>query len=235
MRPEHLLASVLISLTGCGSINYDKAPVGRFDGSLFVMWVGEGGPTGDGAFVYVPAPGHELTFTRVSAAGKEEVIRPTMMYTDGGSIPKIGQVFKGLSPWGYAPAYMVHDWLFRARQCLSDGKATKTEAMVAGISFQESAQIIAEAIKTLQEEGRVGPDDVAPRVISSAVAGPVSEHHWRKKGACQVPRVSEADRLAAEAAIPGSSQSALRRVFRVDAQGQRQRVRPATVVGVVSF
>lgn len=20
------------------------------------------------------------------------------------------QVFKGLSPWGYAPAYMIHDW-----------------------------------------------------------------------------------------------------------------------------
>lgn len=235
MRSRHLVAALFISLTGCGSVDYDKAQVGRFDGSLFVMWVGEGGPLGDGAFVYVPAPGHELTFTRVSAAGKEQVIRPTMMYTDGGSIPRIGQVFKGFSPWGYAPAYMVHDWLFRARQCIRDGKATKAEAMVAEISFEESAQIIAEAIKTLQEEGRVGPDDVAPRVISSAVAGPVSQHLWRKEGACPVPRVSEADRLAAEAAIPGSSQSALRGVFRVDEDGQRQRVRPATVVGVVSF
>jgi hypothetical protein len=235
MTSGRFIAALLISLTGCGSINYDKVQAGRFDGSLFVMWVGEGGPTGDGTFVYVPAPGNELAFTRVSAKGKEQVIRPTMMYTDGGSIPKIGQVFKGFSPWGYAPAYMVHDWLFRARQCIRDGKATKAEAVVAEISFLESAQIIAEAIKTLQEEGRVGPDDVAPRVISSAVAGPVSEHHWRMEGACRVPRVIEADRLAAEAAIPGSSQSALRGVFRLDDDGQRQRVRPATVVGVVSF
>ncbi|HQU68865.1 MAG TPA: hypothetical protein PLI43_11815 [Albidovulum sp.] len=235
MRSGYFISALFISLTGCGSIDYDKAEVGRFDGSLFVMWVGEGGPLGDGAFVYVPAPGHELTFTRKTAAGKEQVIRPTMMYTDGGSIPKIGQVFKGFSPWGYAPAYMVHDWLFRARQCLSDGKATKAEAMVAGISFQESAEIIAEAIKTLQKEGRVAPDDVAPRVISSAVAGPIAQHQWRKEGACPVPRVSEADRLAAEAAIPGSSQSALRSVFRVDGKGQRRKVRAATVVGVVSF
>lgn len=199
------------------------------------MWVGEGGPSGDGAFVYVPAPGNELTFTRVLKDGKEQVIRPTMMYTDGGSIPKIGQVFKGFSPWGYAPAYMVHDWLFRARQCITDGKATKAEAMVAEISFMESAEIIAEAIKTLQNEGRVGPNDVAPRVISSAVAGPVSLHHWRKEGACPIPRVSEADRLAAEAGIPGSSQRALSRGIRLDDDGQRQRLSPATVVGVVSF
>lgn len=235
MHKRRFIFAALAALAGCGTVNYDAAPVGRFDGSLFVMWVGEGGPSGDGAFVYVPAPGNELTFTRVSAVGKKQVIKPTMMYTDGGSIPKIGQVFKGFSPWGYAPAYMVHDWLFRARQCLTDGKATKAEAMVAEISFMESAEIIAEAIKTLQKEGRVGPDDVAPRVISSAVAGPISLHHWREKGACAVPRVSEADRLAAEAGIPGSSQSALRRSFRLDDDGQRQRLRPATVVGVVSF
>lgn len=235
MRLAHLFSALFISLTGCGSINYDKVEAGRFDGSLFVMWVGEGGPTGDGAFVYVPAPGKELTFTRKTASGKEQVIRPTMMYTDGGSIPKIGQVFKGFSPWGYAPAYMVHDWLFRARQCVTDGKATKAESIVAGIEFEESARIIAEAIKTLQNEGRVAPNDVAPRVISNAVAGPTARYLWQKEGACPVPRVREADRLAAEAAIPGSSQSALRGLFRVDKEGQRQQVRPATVVGVVSF
>lgn len=222
-------------LTGCGQVDYQNAPVGRFDGSLFVMWVGEGGPLGDGAFVYVPAPGDALRFTREAADGSEQVIRPTMMYTDGGSIPKVGQVFKGLSPWGYAPAYMVHDWLFRARQCVTDGKATEAERLVAGITFQESADIIAEAIKTLQAEGRVSRDDIAPQIISGAVAGPISRHLWDKKGACPVPRVSEADRLAAEAAIPGSSQRALLRASRINAEGERVPVRPATVVGVVSF
>ncbi len=32
--------SVLL-LAACGSVDFDKAPVGRFDGSLLVMWVGE--------------------------------------------------------------------------------------------------------------------------------------------------------------------------------------------------
>lgn len=229
------LTATLVLLAGCGHVDYDKAPVGRFGGSLFVMWVGEGGPSGDGAFVYVPAPGQELTFTRTDRDGRRQVIRPTMMYTDGGSIPKVGQVFKGLSPWGYAPAYMVHDWLFRARQCVNDGKASAAEGIVAGMSFQDSADIIAEAIKTLQAEGRVTKDDVAPRVISSAVAGPISEHLWRKTGACPEPRVREADRLAAEAAIPGASQRALARAFRVAPDGSRSVVKPAKIVGVVSF
>ncbi len=235
MRFGTVFATGLTALLGCGHVDYDKAPVGRFDGSLFVMWVGEGGPSGDGAFVYVPAPGNALRFTRKDARGREQVIKPTMMYTDGGSIPKVGQVFKGLSPWGYAPAYMIHDWLFRARQCVNDGKASAAESVVAGMSFQDSADVIAEAIKTLQAEGRVSKDDVAPRIVSSAVAGPISAHLWTKQGACPEPRVREADRLAAEAAIPGSSQRALLRAYRVDPDGNRTRVKPATVVGVVSF
>ncbi len=226
---------LLALVAGCGHVDYDRAPVGRFDGSLFVMWVGEGGSQGDGAFVYVPAPVRALSFSRVDAKGERQVIRPRMMYTDGGSIPRVGQVFKGLSPWGYAPAYMIHDWLFRARQCLTDGKADKAERQVAGITFQESAEIIAEAIKTLQHEGRVARDDIAPRVISNAVAGPAARRAWEKAGACAVPRVSEADRLAAEAAIPGASRRALVGAVRLRADGRQVPVRPATLVGVIAF
>lgn len=234
-RRTRWIAAAAALLAGCGQVDYANAPVGRFSGSLFVMWVGEGGPSGDGAFVYVPAPGNELTFTRRRADGSAQAIRPTMMYTDGGSIPKIGQVFKGLSPWGYAPAYMVHDWLFRARQCVTDGKETEAERLVADMTFQQSADIIAEAIKTLQAEGRVSKDDIAPRIISGAVAGPISYQHWIKSGACPVPRVSEADELAAEAGIPGSSKRALLGVSRVNDKGERVPVRPAIVAGVVSF
>ncbi len=128
---------ILLLLAACGYVDYDDAPVGRLKGSLFVMWVGEGGPSGDGKFVFVPDPNNRLTLIRTAPNATLREIRPTMMYTDGGSIPKIGQVFNGFSPWGYAPAYMMHDWLFVARQCLNDDMATPEEAKVAAMSFQE--------------------------------------------------------------------------------------------------
>ncbi|MDF0603981.1 hypothetical protein P1J78_25060 [Psychromarinibacter sp. C21-152] len=114
------------------------------------------------------------------------------MYTDGGSIPRAVQPFRGLSPWGYAPGYMVHDWLFQAKHCVTDGAADAEEARVAGMPFIESAEILGEAIRTLIAERRVAPDDVAPRAISGAVAGPISRALWERGGACPEPRVSAA-------------------------------------------
>ena len=142
-------------LAACGYVDYEDVPVGRLQGSLFVMWVGEGGPSGDGKFVFVPDPNNRLTLIRTAPNATLREIRPEMMYTDGGSIPKIGQVFNGFSPWGYAPAYMMHDWLFVARQCLNDNDARPEEQKVAAMPFQESAEVIAEAIKTLVDTGRV--------------------------------------------------------------------------------
>ncbi|MGB5559017.1 MAG: hypothetical protein WBN04_13525 [Paracoccaceae bacterium] len=227
--------SILLLLAACGYVDYDDAPVGRLKGSLFVMWVGEGGPSGDGKFVFVPDPNNRLTLIRTAPNATLREIRPEMMYTDGGSIPKIGQVFNGLSPWGYAPAYMMHDWLFVARQCLNDGKATPEEQKVAAMPFQESAEVIAEAIKTLVDTGQVRENDVAANTISRTVAGPFARARWTVKEACKDSRVSEEDRAAAEAAIPGSSQVRLRGLFRTLPDGRKVAVQPATVVGTFSF
>ena len=79
---------------------------------------------GSGRFVYVPSPGRPLTFHRRSHDATVRTIVPEMMYTDGGSIPRQAQLFRGFSPWGFAPAYMVHDWIFVARHCLTDGTPT---------------------------------------------------------------------------------------------------------------
>ncbi len=226
---------VCILLAACGHVDYDDAPVGRLQGSLFMMWVGEGGSSGDGKFVFVPDPNDRLTLIRAAPDATLREIRPEMMYTDGGSIPKIGQVFNGFSPWGYAPAYMVHDWLFVARQCLNDGKATPEEQKVAVMTFQESAEVIAEAIKSLVDTGRVRENDVAARTISSAVAGPFSRARWTVTGACEESRVSDADRAAAEAAIPGSSQARLRGLRRTLPDGREVAVEPAALVGTFSF
>jgi len=175
---------VLLALAGCGFVDYKAAPVGKFEGALFVMWVDESQRgLGDGSFVFVPTA-DPLRFTR-GAKGTVQVIEPAMMYTDGGSIPQMAQAMNGFSPWGYAPAYMVHDWLFVARKCALDGQATPEEAVVAEMPFIESAEIAAEAIKSLIAAGKVQPNDVAPQAISYVVAGPVSRQLWNKKGGCQ--------------------------------------------------
>lgn len=130
----------LATLASCGHVDYENAPAGKFSGSLFVMWIDDGGALGDGTFVYVPHPDQPLKFTR-TAQGSVRTIKPQMMYTDGGSIPRIAQVFQGFNPWGYAPAYIVHDWLFVARQCNTDGLANTAEEKVANVTFQERAEI----------------------------------------------------------------------------------------------
>lgn len=190
-----LILSALVALFACGSVDYENAPVGKFKGAVLVMWVSED------RFVFVPAPGAPLTFSRANPNATLSVISPELMYTDGGSIPRPARLFNGFSPWGYAPAYMVHDWIFVARHCLTDGVASEAEQGVAQMEFQESAEIIAEAIRTLVAEQKVAPNDVAPEIVSGAVAGPVSYNRWTIKGACAQDRVSEKHKAEVAAAL----------------------------------
>jgi hypothetical protein len=64
-----------------------------------MVWIGKGGGSDDDRFLYVPDPDDPLTFKRSDAKAPGAVIRPGVMYTDGGSIPKIAQAFRGFSPW----------------------------------------------------------------------------------------------------------------------------------------
>lgn len=211
MRLTNLILLNILLLSGCGALDYDSvSSAGRFEGRLFVMWVGEGSPySGDGQFVFVPNPDAPLKFTRYGPNGDQigETIQPEIMYTDGGSIPRIATVFKGFSPWGYAPAYMVHDWLFIANHCNNDGTPTPEEEKHSQTTFKQSAQVIAEAIKSLQVSGQVSKNDVAGSVISSAVAGPISRRLWERDGACEGHRVTEKHRLAAFQAFPQSTRA----------------------------
>ena len=222
---HHVAILACLLLPACGMVDFDKAPVGRFDGSLLVMWVGEGGSSGDGRFVYVPSRTRPLTFHRDRPGAEVTTIQPDMMYTDGGSIPKAGQLFNGFSPWGYAPAYMVHDWLFVARHCLTDGDASQEEQKIAGMAFQESAEIIAEAIKTLVATGKVQNNDIAPRVIAGAVAGPIAYDRWTVQGACKDDRVSPDHRREVDAAL----------AQRAGARLRTRGASAATIVAEISF
>jgi hypothetical protein len=203
---RHAVSLTVLALASCGSIDYDEVPeTSKFDGRLFIMWVGEGSAySGDGRFVFIPNPKDPLTFTRFDESGVAVglPIKPEIMYTDGGSIPRLATVFKGLSPWGYAPAYMVHDWLFIAHHCNVDKTPTEEEQRVSGLEFSDSSFIMAEAIKALQVSGQVQNNDVAGFAVSSAVSGPISRSLWNREGACESHRVSKEHRAATLQAFP---------------------------------
>ena len=100
-----------------------------------------------GRFCSSPIQETRSSFRRADRRAPGNTIQPGLMYTDGGSIPKVAQVFKGLSPWGYAPAYMIHDWMFVARHCIVDGSSDKRFQQVRDVDFDQSATILGEAIK----------------------------------------------------------------------------------------
>jgi hypothetical protein len=185
--------TLVLAASACANVNYATVKRGEFHGEMAVVWLkGTEGP-GDGTFIYVPTPGKPLTFTRPD---KTE-ITPTMIYTDGGSVPPIARVFRGFTPWNYGPAYIVHDWLFRAKQCWESGDKSPEYKVVAGLTFEDSATIIAESIKTLHEEGRVRKDDVSGAAVTAAVTSPFSYELWKKRTCTKVSKKHE--QLALEA------------------------------------
>jgi hypothetical protein len=211
------IAALGLTLSGCATIDYLHTPAGHFAGSVFVMWVGEGNGSGDGNFLFVPDPRDRLTFSRPNPQSHGAVIQPGIMYTDGGSIPKIAQVFNGFSPWGYAPGYMIHDWLFVGRHCLVDGEPGSRFDQIRDVGFDDSATILAEAIQALVASNQVKANDVAGETISGAVDSFVAKNIWDETGACAGSAVSPKDRAAAEAAIPGSTTALGRRNFDIEA------------------
>ncbi|GGX59143.1 hypothetical protein GCM10007385_30160 [Tateyamaria omphalii] len=181
-----LLGSVAtcLALTACGTVDFDAAPVGRFEGSALVVWVGPGDDSalGDGEFVYVPRPGQELTFYRGDGAEVSEgnaVIQPGAFYTDGGSVPRAVHWIQGFNAWAFGPAYIVHDWLFVVRKCINAKDPWGLESPITNMDFQESADIMAETIKTVTEQYQIdATTGDAGRVIAPTTAGPVSYGLW---------------------------------------------------------
>ena len=117
---------------------YDKLNTGRFDGQINIQWYGMDN------FIYHPSADSPFAYT--TSEGRS--IKPKLMNTDGGSIPKLFQSMKNFSPWGYAPAFIIHDWLFVAQE-INDPDDKDW-------SFKESAIVMAEAMKTLMETGFEG-------------------------------------------------------------------------------
>lgn len=170
------------ALVGCATLA-QPGPGGRLKGKLIVQWVDEH------QFAYLPDPKDPLTFVTTD----NRTIIPQPMYTDGGSIPPILQPIPGFSPWGYGPAYIVHDWLFEQHRCGYPGADQ--------ISFDDSARILGEVIDTLMREGMVPRNPEARGLIEAGVRTPFARRLWDAPPTeknCQTPAVASLRRAAPE-------------------------------------
>lgn len=154
---------VLLLCTACAQLTYQKTGKGQFAGDLDVRW------SAPDCFIYIPSTTNPLRLTTAD----NKVITPAAMVTDGGSVPRILWGIPGLSPWGYAPAYIVHDWLFEAHH---QGLPEYSQ-----ITFERSAEVLAEGIKTLMEtHPDVAKDETILWAIYEAVRTPVARALWDK-------------------------------------------------------
>lgn len=154
-------------LASCGSVFYARTPTGKFEGKLYVEWIAPN------QFVYRPDVISPLSYT--TSAGRKIV--PQLMYTDGGSIPRLFWSAPGLGPWDFAPGYIIHDWLFQQHHC----KIEDWESY----DFPISARILAEALKTQMEKAKQSEPSIVYAVYE-AVNSPVAEGLWKKDG-CLLP------------------------------------------------
>lgn len=163
-----------VSVGACTTVDNPgpaPAPGGILTGKLIVEWLGENN------FVYWPDAKNPLTF--VTSDGRRIV--PQLMYTDGGSIPSILQPIDGFSPWGYAPAYIVHDWLFEQHHCKLPGHEA--------ITFGDSARILGEVIDATMRLGLAPYRPDARALIEAGVRTPTARNLW-DRGECRPPPAS---------------------------------------------
>jgi hypothetical protein len=126
------LCSVLL-MSGCASFHYECTQPGQLSGKVIVEW------RKPNLFTYRPDTAQPLMFVRKNG----DTIKPELMFTDGGSIPRPFWVLKNYSPWGYGPAFIVHDWLFH----MENRKLPGHEKYSVG----EAATIMSEVMKTMME------------------------------------------------------------------------------------
>lgn len=164
-----LILCILALLGSCASPGYKETASASFSGKLDVRWVE------NNYFLFVPNQVSPLTLTRANGTK----ITPGLMFTDGGSIPRMFWGVKGYSPWGYAPAYMVHDWLFAKEHCKDHPDAD--------YSFDDSVTIMAESIKAIMEGNTKVRNYFVFDTVVEAIASPIAKRVWVKGKCLEVP------------------------------------------------
>jgi len=130
VRALVLLLSLLAP--SLGAAQDIKATAPSLSGNLLVQWNDER------RFIYVGDDAQPLLFK--GSDGRQ--IKPGRMYTDGGSIPRVFWAFPGFSPWGYAPAYVIHDWLFHQHRCHNDSAPNDYAMAQANLVLDDLIEIL---------------------------------------------------------------------------------------------
>lgn len=163
----HSLLAILLS--GCAGIHFDRTQAGALKGKLLVEWINPD------QFIFTPDKDSPLTFTRKSG----QSFTPGKMYTDGGSIPRPLWAIRSYSPWGYAPAFIVHDWLFEVRHCKYQGHELLT--------VDDAALVMSEIMKTMMLDPKRGSvDKLTMYAMYEAVKSPIAVRQWNE-GKCVPP------------------------------------------------
>jgi hypothetical protein len=181
LRRRGLLAPAIVfatTLVGCAS--WTTYGDGILKGRTVVQWDRED------KFIYLKTS-NPLSF---KPSFLNTPIVPETMYTDGGTIPRIFWSIPGLSPWGLGPAYVIHDWLFEVHRCHRPAPPD-----VAAITFEQSAQVLAEVGKSLVEAGLVENNKLEE--IVWAIRTKYARDIWDSAptaGECAIPVVSARER-----------------------------------------
>lgn len=149
-------------------MHYRRTSSGHLQGKITVQVLG------DDKFIFMPHETEPLTFTR-SDGRRIAPDRP--MYTDGGSIPRFLWGLRNYSPWGYAHAFIIHDWLFHAKHCSVRGYAEYT--------LDDAAAALSEVMKTFIEmRGKQPNEELAVYMMFEAVRSAIAQEFW-DHGTCR--------------------------------------------------
>ena len=143
IRGRHLsMLGLLTAIFAAGCASFTTYGDGILKGRVLVLWDRQD------EFIYIKGS-NPVSFRPSFFKGRDNIV-PETMYTDGGSVPQIFWGIPGLSPWALGPAYIIHDWIFLVHRC-----DLPAPPEVKAITFDQSAQILAEVGKSLVDAGLI--------------------------------------------------------------------------------
>lgn len=169
LRLSLVLLFAMLACRPASAETYDLFSVGKLSGKLVVQWIEPD------KFIFLPDKDVPLTFVRSNG----DKIVPGRMITDGGSIPRPLWILRSYSPWGYAPAFIIHDWLFAMKQCRIEGYAR--------YDHEKAATVLAEVMKTMMEMKKVETDKLTLLSMFAAVNSSIAEDLWNNSPCLPVP------------------------------------------------
>lgn len=152
------------------AFDFNTLKTGTLSGRLVVQWLEPD------LFLFIPDSHAPLTFTRSTG----EKITPGRLLTDGGSIPRPIWILRNYSPWGFAPAFIVHDWIFSMKHCKAEGYQH--------LSLTEAGVVMAEIMKTMIVLKKIDASPMAVASMYYAVVSPAALSAWND-GKCNPPPV----------------------------------------------